>query len=101
MSKYKLTIESFSVSYALDTFIGGEKQSNFMSITMKSNPPIDPEDFAILQLEESLRVSLAVLQAAVCRGSISLEDASARRVAMKANFDNFKEAMLQKKDYEK
>lgn len=86
MKDYHLTIESFTTSYSMDTFANGTKQSHFVSAAFRSDPPIQPEDFAYVQLEAALRVTSAVIQDAVSRGCMSEDEARTRIAEAKENF---------------
>lgn len=90
MKEYNLTIEAFTTSYSIDTFANGTKQSHFVSAAFRSDPPIQPEDFAYVQLEAAMRVTSAVIQDAVSRGCMTEDEARDRISNARENFNGLR-----------
>lgn len=95
MKDYKLSIEAFTVSFSMDTYSNGNKSSHFVSASVKSEPAVEPEDFAIVQLDAAMRVTGAVFQDAVARMHMTPNEAKDRLTEIRANFDSIREKALE------
>jgi hypothetical protein len=93
MKDYKLTVESFTVSWALGTF-RGDKKDSFVSAAVKCDPPADLDDLPLLQARAALKVSASVIQDAVARQAISEDEARDRLKDIKENFAALEQAMI-------
>lgn len=98
MQDSKLTVESFSVSFSMETHRGGEKRSHFVNATVRAEPPVPIEDFALARLEASVQVTKAVYQDAVARGDMSQEDAVERLGAVRDNYSVLRENLMRARD---
>lgn len=87
MLESKLLIESFSVSFSMETHRGGEKRSHFVNATIRAEPPIQLEDFDLARLEASFQVTKAVYQDSVTRGDMAQEDAVERLAVIRSNYE--------------
>lgn len=94
----ELTVEAFSVSYTLDVFRNGEKHGNFVSITVRANPPIPIKNLQLTKLDASYAVAKATILDALTRMSISEEDANDRIHNLKENTESLREALLRKRE---
>lgn len=94
----ELTVETFSVSYTLDVFRNGEKHGNFVSITVRVNPPIPIEELQLAKLDASYAVAKATILDALTRMSISEDDANNRIRNLKENTESLREALLRKRE---
>lgn len=93
----RLTVETFSVSYTLDVFKNGEKHGNFVSITVRSDPPIPIEDLQLAKLDASFAVAKATIMDALTRMVITEEDANDRIRSIKENTEALREAIARKR----
>lgn len=79
----------------MDTYSGGNKSSHFVSAAVRSEPAIEPEDFAIVQLDAAMRVTGAVFQDAVARMHMTPDEARDKLKEIRANFDSIREKALE------
>jgi len=98
MSDVKLTIESFTVSYALDVFKGGEKTSHFLSASVKAEPAIPLEEFSEYHLRAGKRVCLGLIQHAVVRQAMTADEGRDRMKEIEENYDGFIQALRKKQE---
>ncbi|OPZ34767.1 MAG: hypothetical protein BWY99_02431 [Synergistetes bacterium ADurb.BinA166] len=94
---YKLTVASFSVSYALDIYKGGDKQGNYACYEVRADPPIPIEDLPIVRLDVAFDVARTVVLDAVTRMCITQEEAADRIRKMKENTEALRESLLRKR----
>jgi len=86
MKDCKLTIETFTVSWALGGYRGQGKSDSLVSVTVRCNPAADLDDLPLLQAKVALKVSASVIQDAVARQAISEDEARDRLTEIKENF---------------
>lgn len=98
MKDYKLTVESFAVSWALGLYKGQEKSDSFISATVRSDPPVDLDDLPLVQIRAAMKVSAAVIQDAVARQALTEDEARDRLKEIKENFDGLEAAMLKARE---
>ncbi len=98
MSDRTLTVDSFSVSYTLDIFKNGEKHGNFVSITVRADPPVPIEDLALVKLDASYAVAKATILDALTRMAISEEDAKDRIKSIKENTESLRASIMKRRD---
>jgi len=97
MADIKLTIESFSVSYALDITKPGERSSHFLNATFKVDPGISLEEFTEQHLMAGKKVCLGVIQHAVVRQAMTVDEGRERMREIEENYSNFMEAARKKR----
>ncbi len=97
MADHELSIESFTVSYAMDIYRNGEKRSSFVSTTIRATPPIALSDFQFVRLDASFMVAKAAITDALTRMDITEEDANVRIISIKENTEAIKSAILRKR----
>lgn len=83
----KILIEHFTVSYAFDSYKGGGKESHFVSMGVKLDPPIMEDDFHLVQLQAAYKVSVSVIYDALMRGTIKIDECNERISDLKHNFE--------------
>ena len=86
----KMSIESFTVSYAFETYRGGEKTSHFLSAGVKVDPSVSFDEFQSVQLQAAYRISVSVIHDALMRGSLTTEEANDRIRDLKNNYELMK-----------
>ena len=96
MKDHKMTIESFTVSYSMDTYSNGNKSSHFVSAAVRCEPGLDPKDFNIAHLEMAMRVTAAVYQDAIARMNMAPDEAQSRLKEIRENFENIQAKALEK-----
>jgi len=97
MMKHELIIESFTVSYSMETHKNGQRESHFVSVAVKPSEPTPVEDLPLLQLRSSLQVTAAVIQNAVSRQSMGYEEATQKLKEIKQNIANLEQNILDKR----
>lgn len=96
-NEHKLTIDTFSVSYSFDVYKNGEKHGSFVSITVRSDPPIPIEDLQLVKLDASYSVAKSTIMDALVRMIITEEDANDRIQNIKENTEALKLAIMKKR----
>lgn len=91
---YKLTVETFTVSWSLGGYRGSEKNDSFVSATIRCDPPASLQDLPLLQARAALKVSGSVIQDAVARQAMSEDEARDRLREIKENFTALEQAIL-------
>ena len=82
-----MSVESFIVSYAFETHRNGEKTSHFLSAGVKTDSPVSFDEFQLLQLQASYRVSVSTIHNALMRGSMTVNEANDRIGDLKNNYE--------------
>lgn len=95
MTEPKLTVTSFTVSWAFDTH-RGQKQSHFVSAAVQSDIPISVEELPLVQLRVARQVSSSAIRDAVCRQSMTIDEAASYSKEIQENFDNMESSLKQK-----
>ena len=98
MKDYKLTVDSFAVSWAMDTFRNGEKSNNFVSVTVRSDPPVELEDLPLVQAKVALQVSASVIHDALARMAITEDEARSKISDIKENFQALEKSILKARE---
>jgi len=98
MKDYKLSVETFTVSWSLGGYRGSEKNDSFVSATIRCEPAASLDDLPLLQIRAALKVSASVIQDAVSRQAMSEDEAKDRLVGIKENFTNLEQAMLKARE---
>ncbi len=89
-------IEGMTVSHMFETFIGGQKQSHFLSMKVSFSPPVEEHEFFLEQLKYAKQCTIANLQNAMLRGALSQESYADCVDTMKQNHAGMEEAMKKK-----
>ena len=97
MKDYKLSVETFTVSWTLGGYRGQEKSDSFVSATVRCEPPADLDDLPLLQIKLAKKVSVAVIQDAVARYAITEDEARDRLKDIRENFESFEKVLTKPK----
>lgn len=68
---FGMKVDGFTVSFSFDKYQGGEKMSNFVSMSFKLDEPLPPEKAVLAESEASTYVTRSVILDALARGVIS------------------------------
>jgi hypothetical protein len=89
-------IDSFTISSSFETNNGG-KASHFLSINMKMPSPVSMEEFKKVQADAAKYLSQCLIQQAVMRGCLSIEEAIDRSKVVGHNHEQFVTSLMNKK----
>ncbi len=88
-----MKVDSFTVSYSMETFKNGQKSSHFLSASMKLDDPVSMDEFPSVQLHAAYKLSISVVYDALMRGAMTLEEANSKISDMKQNYEAMREKL--------
>lgn len=89
------------MSHAFEVHRAGEKHSNFVSVKVILDEPIDVDDLTEVQLPVKLSTGKACIMDALVSGAITQDDATDRVQNLKQNIDAALTAIRQRRTQER